>query len=107
MSLVRSFFLLIALSLCQPTLAQTSPEPSRVIPARAIPVPDTVSPPMRKLIARPPLTPPAPRSAEEWKALVAQASQFEMTRIADLRRHVDVDVIERTIAGVRCYEVIP
>ena len=30
-----------------------------------------------------------------------------MTRIAELRRHFDVEVTERTIAGVRCYEVTP
>jgi acetyl esterase/lipase len=62
---------------------------------------------MRKLIALEPAPRSAPQSAEEWKALVAQAAQFELTRIAQLRRLFDVDVTERTIAGVRCYEVTP
>ena len=107
MSLVRSFFLLIIFFSCRSVLAQSSPEQSRVIPARTMPVPDTVSPQMRKLIAPGPSPRDAPQSAEEWKALVAQASRVEMTRIAQLRRHFDVEVTERTIAGVRCYEVTP
>jgi epsilon-lactone hydrolase len=107
MPLVRSLFLLVVFLLSHWALAQTSPEPSRVIAARTIPVPDTVSPQMRKLIAPGPAPRNAPQSAEEWKALVAQAGQFEMTRIAELRRHFNVEVTERTIAGVRCYEVIP
>jgi acetyl esterase/lipase len=62
---------------------------------------------MRKLIAPEPGPRSGPRSAEEWKALVAQASAVEMIRIAELRRHFEVDVTERTIAGVRCYVVTP
>jgi acetyl esterase/lipase len=62
---------------------------------------------MRKLITPSPAPRNAPGSAEEWKALVAQASKLEMIRIAELRRHFDVDVTERTIAGVRCYLVTP
>jgi acetyl esterase/lipase len=91
----------------QSLLAQSWPEQSRTIPARTIPVPDTVSPQMRQLIAPGPGPRNAPRSAEEWKALVAQASAVEMIRIAELRRHFDVDVTERAIAGVRCYVVTP
>ena len=104
---MRSFFLLVVVFLSQSALAQSSPGQSRAIPARTIPVPDTVSPQMRKLIASEPAPRSAPQKAAEWKALVAQASQFEMTRITELRRHFDVEVTERTIAGVRCYLVTP
>jgi acetyl esterase/lipase len=104
---MRSPFLLIVLSFSQALLAQSWPEQPRTIPARTIPVPDTVSPQMRKLIAPAPEPRQAPRSAAEWKALVAQASAIEMTRIAELRRHFDVDVTERTIEGVRCYVITP
>jgi len=106
MGVVRCCFVLFALS-CQSLCAQSWPEPSRTIPARTIPVPGTVSPQMQKLIAPGPGPRNAPRSAEEWKALVAQASALEMTRIAELRRHFAVDVAERTIAGVRCYVITP
>jgi monoterpene epsilon-lactone hydrolase len=107
MARVFSLLLFMPFLVGQSTLAQTSSEQGRLIPARTIPLPVTVSPQMRNLIARGPSTPAAPRSAEEWKALVAQASQFEMPRIAQFRRHFGVEITERTIAGVRCYEVIP
>jgi acetyl esterase/lipase len=97
----------LALLTGQPVLAQTSAEPSRVIPSRVIPVPETVSPRMQKLLAPAPAPRIAPHSAEEWKALVAQAANLEMTRIAELRRHFDVEISERTIAGVRCYVIAP
>jgi acetyl esterase/lipase len=102
MSLARGFVLLIVFTASQVAFAQ-----ARTMPARTIPVPDTVSPQMQKLIAHGPATPAAPRTAAEWKALVSQAAQFEMTRIAELRRHFDVDVAEQNIAGVRCYVVTP
>jgi len=88
-------------------LAQLEAEQIRTVPARAIPVPDTVSAQMRNLIARAPMTPVAPRSADEWKAIVADASRVEMARIAALRQRFDVNVVEKAIAGVHCYEVTP
>jgi monoterpene epsilon-lactone hydrolase len=103
----RSALLFAVLGVAQSTVAQTDATQLRVVPARTIPVPDTVSVQMRNMIARAPMTPVAPRNAEEWKALVAAASDVEMTRIAALRKHFNVEVAERTIAGVRCYEVTP
>jgi acetyl esterase/lipase len=107
MTPVRCFGLLILICLGQSAFAQSSPEQSRVIPARTIPVPDTVSPQMRHLIA--PAAGPrnGPNSPDEWKAIVAEASQIEVRRIAELRRHFDVDVREEKIGGVRCYLITP
>ena len=53
-----------------PGIAQTPTPGSREMPARTIPVPDTVSPQMQKMIAAP-LTPTwnvIPNTSEEWKA---------------------------------------
>ena len=107
MALLRSLVLLIIICLGQSVFAQTSPDQSRVIPTRTIPVPETVSPQMRQLIAPAPGPRNGPKSADEWKAIVAQASHIEMGRIAELRRHFDVDVREQTIGGVRCYLITP
>ena len=95
------------LGVAQATLARAEAEKVRTVPARIIPVPETVSAQMQNLIAHGPITPVAPRTADEWKALVAAASEVEMTRIAALRQHFSVAVTERAIAGVRCYEVTP
>jgi len=89
------------------TPARADPQQARAVPARTVPVPETVSPQMQKLIARGPTTPVAPRTADEWHAVVAAASEVEMTRIAALRQRFSVVVIEKRIAGVRCYEVTP
>lgn len=103
----RSFWWLFALFVSPLALAQVAQEATRVVPARAIPVPDTVSPQMRKLMAPPPSPRTAPRSADEWKALVSQAAHVEMTRIAELRRHFNVDVKPQTFAGVHCFVITP
>lgn len=87
--------------------ARAETAPARIAPARPLPVPDTVSPQMQQMIARPPMTPAAPQSAFEWKALVATASGIEKTRIAALRRHFSVDITEETIGGVHCYLITP
>jgi epsilon-lactone hydrolase len=107
MPMVRILLASAALLFLQAAGAQSPVPPAREIPARTIPVPDTVSPEMRKLIAPAPGPRSAPKTAEEWRTLVAEASRIEMTRIATLRRHFSVDITERTIAGVRCYVVAP
>jgi monoterpene epsilon-lactone hydrolase len=87
--------------------AQAEAPKVRTVPSRTIPVPETVSAQMQELIAHGPMTPAAPRDADEWKALVAAASAVEAKRIAELRRLFSVEVAEISIAGVRCYEVTP
>jgi acetyl esterase/lipase len=99
--------LLVLAGVAQSALAQTEAGQVRIVPARNIPVPETVSAQMQNLSARGPTTPVAPRNVDEWKALVAAASEVEMTRIAALRQHFAVEITEKTIAGVHCYEVTP
>ena len=69
----RLHFVLLAVSLISflTTLIAQNQGP-RIMPARTIPVPDTVSPQMQKLIAAP-LSPTwnvIPKTAAEWKAQV-------------------------------------
>jgi epsilon-lactone hydrolase len=98
---------LILLALVQVAIARAETAPARMAPARPLPVPETVSAQMQQLIARPPMTPAAPRTADEWKALVATASEIEKTRIAALRRHFSVEITEEAIGGVHCYLITP
>ena len=63
----------IAIALSMPSATAQTPSPGpRELPARSVPVYDTVSPQMQKQIAAP-LTPTwnvIPKTAEEWKAQV-------------------------------------
>ena len=89
--------------------AQTSPQGSRELPARSVPVPDTVSPQMQKLIGAP-LTPTwnvIPKSAEEWKAQVNAGYEATMKSLPALREALGVKVEPITLDGVKAYMVTP
>ncbi len=89
--------------------AQTSPQGSRDLPARSVPVPDTVSPQMQKLIGAP-LTPTwnvIPKSAEEWKAQVNAGYEATMKSLPALREALGVKVEPITLDGVKAYMVTP
>jgi acetyl esterase/lipase len=81
----------------------------RSIPARTIPVPNTVSPELQKVIA------PAwagsksgwNLSATEWKALQKQRDEAAAKAVQPLKQQLHVSVTEETIAGVRAYRVKP
>jgi hypothetical protein len=64
-------YLVTAIALSAPhAIAQTPAPAPREVPAKTVPVPDTVSPQMQKLIAAP-LTPTwnvIPKTADEWRA---------------------------------------
>jgi epsilon-lactone hydrolase len=87
--------------------AQT-PAP-RDLPARAIPVPDTVSPPMQKLIAAPlnPTWNVIPKTAEEWKAQVNASNAATLQTLPALRQELHVKTEPLTIDGVKAYMVTP
>ena len=90
-------------------VAQTPPPGSRSLPARTIPVPDTVSPQMKKLIAAP-LTPTwnvIPKTAAEWKAQVNAGAAAAMQAMPALRQQLDVKVEPVTIGGVKAHMVTP
>ena len=74
-----------------------------------LPVPETVSPQMQALIARP-LDPGfniAPESAAEWKARVEKAARITVAGLLQLRESLGVSVEPTTIAGVKAFIVMP
>jgi len=91
------------------TLMAQNSLPPRDMPARRIPVPDTVSPQMQKLIAAP-LSPTwnvIPKTAEEWKAQVAASAAATMKAMPALREKLGVKVEPTTVGGVKAYMVTP
>jgi epsilon-lactone hydrolase len=78
-------------------------------PERDIPVPDTVSPAMQAVIARPlsPIWNAHPKSAEEWKALVAKLAADTVATLPDMRQRLGVKVEPTTIASVKAFIVTP
>ena len=87
--------------------AQT-PAP-RDLPARTIPVPDTVSPQMQKLIAAPlnPAWNVIPKTADEWKAQVNASAAAALQTLPALRQELHVKVEPLTVDGVMAYMVTP
>jgi monoterpene epsilon-lactone hydrolase len=90
--------------------AQAQPDPApRQAPAKLLPVPNTVSPGMRALIAAP--LPPGwnaiPQTPETWRRLAAQSAAEVMPHLPGLRAYLGVSVEETSIAGVRVYAVTP
>ena len=83
--------------------------PAREVPARSIPVPDTVSPQMQAIIAQPPGTnwKDMPQTVAEWKAIVEKASLSVLAGLPKLRETLAVTVAPTTIAGVKAYFVTP
>jgi acetyl esterase/lipase len=92
------------------TLMAQNPTPGpRNIPARTIPVPDTVSPQMQKLIAAP-LSPTwnvIPKTAAEWKAQVDAGAAAAMKALPALREKLGITVEPVTVGGVKAYMVTP
>jgi len=99
-----------ALALLAPLAgAQTSPPGARDLPARSVPVPDTVSPQMQKLIGAP-LTPTwnvIPKTADEWKVQVNAGYEATMKSLPALREALGVKVEPITLDGVKAYMVTP
>jgi acetyl esterase/lipase len=81
----------------------------RHVPERDIPVPTTVSPATQAVIARPlsPIWNEHPKSAEEWKVLIARIADGVVATLPDLRRRLGVTVEPTTIAGVKGFIVTP
>jgi acetyl esterase/lipase len=82
---------------------------TRELPARTVPVPDTVSPQMQALIGAP-LSPTwnvIPKTAAEWKAQIDAASAVVMSGLPALREALGVKVEPMTIDGVKAHLVTP
>jgi acetyl esterase/lipase len=82
---------------------------AREVPARSLPVPDTVSPEMQAIIARP-LDPSfniAPATTAEWKARVDRAARVTVAALPELRQALGVTVEPTAMGGVRAFTVTP
>ncbi len=89
--------------------AQSAPLAPRELPARTIPVPDTVSPELQKIIAQPLRagwnTPPT--TAEGWKQLAESIRASAVPNVEAMRERLKVHVEPGTMAGVKIYTVTP
>src|SRR3954462_15188803 len=89
--------------------AQTASQGARELPARSVPVPETVSPQMQKLIGAP-LTPTwnvIPKTAAEWKGQVNAGYEATMKSLPALREALGVKVEPIMLDGVKAYMVTP
>jgi acetyl esterase/lipase len=79
------------------------------VPARAIPVPDTVSPQMQRIIAAPlpAYWKTVPKSADEWKSMRDQGAARTLKQLPGLREQFGVRVGQQSIAGVNCFILTP
>ncbi len=99
---------LLALS-AAPLFAGAAELPAREVPARSLPVPTTVSPQIQALIAAP-LSPTwnvHPKSADEWKAVVAQSAAASAAQVPALLAELNVTREQMKIAGVNVYLMTP
>ena len=89
--------------------AQTTPGGAREAPAKVIPVPDTVSPQMQKLIAAPlrPTWNVIPKTIDDWKAEVNAGATARVARLKPMAEALRVKVDPITIDGVKAFEVKP
>src|SRR5207237_8432592 len=79
------------------------------VPAKTLPVPDTVSPQVQKLIGAPlnPTYNQIPATPEEWKKQIAGVEAATMKGLPALREALKVKVEPTTIDGVKAYIVTP
>src|SRR5262249_1163882 len=82
---------------------------TRQVPARDIPVPSTASPAAQVLIGAPlsPIWNAHPKSAEEWKALVAQRAADVTKLIPGLRERFGVKSEPSVYGGVKVFVLPP
>src|SRR5258708_33132552 len=89
-----------AIALSAPQALAQAPAP-REVPAKSVPVPDTVSPQVQKLIAAP-LTPTwnvIPNTADDWKAQINAVYLATMKGLPALRETLHVKVEPMTVDG--------
>ncbi len=81
----------------------------RQVPSRTLPVPETVSPRMQAVIARPfdPSFNAVPDTIEAWKQRVDDAARRVVETLPALREALSVSVEAATIGGVRAFIVTP
>src|ERR1043166_1903817 len=102
---LAAFALAVALA-AVPALAENG---VRHLPARDVPVPDTVSAPMQAVIGGPlqPTWNEHPKSAQEWKALIDKRAAAVLAILPALRERLGVKVEPTVIGGVKAFVVTP
>src|SRR5689334_9378975 len=80
--------------------AQPVPTGPREVPSRLLPVPDTLSPQMQAIVARPfdPNYNLAPQTTAEWKKRIDEAARATLATLPKLRETLGVTVEPVTIA---------
>jgi len=81
----------------------------RKVPAREVPVPDTVSQQVQALIAAPlsPFWNEHPKDAAEWKTLIKARADAVAATLPDLRAKLGVKVAPARVGGVNVFIVTP
>jgi len=89
--------------------AQAGSFNARLVPAREIPVPTTVSPEMKAVIARPldPVMGFVPATVSQWHDLLARKTEQNMATLAKLRTLYPTDIKSGITGGVKTFTVTP
>jgi monoterpene epsilon-lactone hydrolase len=89
--------------------AQTAASPVLDVPARAVPVPSTVSPQMAKIIGAPLRTNwnLLPKTGDEWKPVADAGAVGTIKNVPGMMERLHVKVEKTTIDGVRAFIVTP
>lgn len=99
----------LAAVLLLPAFVGAQSSDSRPVPARNIPVPQTVSPELQKAIAGPARTLylVVPKTPEEWKSLVASDAATRAKPLPELRTSLHVRAESHAIGGVKTFVLMP
>ncbi len=106
--LIRTFSLcLAAVMMTQACIAQTLA--GREVPAKSVPVPNTVSPQMQAIIAQPLRTnwDKPPTTPEGWKQLSDSIATTMAPQIPAMSERMGVKIEPSTLNGVRIYTITP
>jgi acetyl esterase/lipase len=109
MNISRRALLQLAVTFTLGTSLILAQQPPRQIPARDIPVPDTMSPAMRAVIGGPlsPIWNEHPQSKEAWQSFITSRANAIAAALPDLRKRLGVNVEPTTIGGVKAFVVTP
>src|SRR5215470_17492082 len=93
--------LAVACAIAAVSQAMAQTPPAREVPARSIPVPETVSPQLQRIIGAPisPTWNVFPKTAAEWKTQVDAAAAEAAKRLPALREQMRVAMEPMTIDG--------
>jgi epsilon-lactone hydrolase len=81
----------------------------RHVPARIIPVPATVSPELKAVIAQPltPMSGIVPKTTEDWHELVAKTTEQNLVHLAHLCKLYPTDIKSNVTGGINTFVVTP